>query len=231
MRPTPPPPRELPSSDDLRMALSRLSPVEGEHQWLRDHGLSASAANTYEIGRVQRHRFPGLEHPVRNGFAMPVSDRRGELVGVDIRVIGSDTKYLSLRTAEYQGLNFVRAQRRMRPDLVAVTEGSIDAIAMAAHGGCSTVGITSASADPAAVAEQLDFIDRKVVLAIDNDSAGRSMRDGLRSELLGRGHEVIDLDLGEGDVGDFLKRGGLMSRKLMVSAPHADMAKGWGFSL
>lgn len=199
------------------LAANAHSNLVAGHPWLQSHGLTVAQARHYEIGRISGTRVPGMKYPIRDALTIPVKGQRGELVGVDLRLMDGGTKYLPLRTRDWDGLNFVRPRVLRRVEVIAVCEGSIDAIVMAEHTGIATVAVLSSTHANAVVGERLRDLaaGRRVILALDDDAAGNRGADRLAAHV----PNTVRLSLGGGDVGEFVARGGRLDRRVRVVAP------------
>lgn len=197
------------------------------HPWLAAHGFDLRTAQHYGIGRAENVQAPTLQFPINDGFVLPVLGRSGELVGADIRSFGN-AKYLKISSSSDDGLNYVLPERRVRGDIIGVTEGSIDAYAFAHHVGVPTIGVGSASLANQRTADQIAkaAIGRTVVLAFDDDDAGNRASEILAEHL----PRVAWLELHGGDVGDAVARGLRLDRRvrMLVPPPHADPTAGLG---
>lgn len=189
------------------------------HPWLAAHGFDLRTARHYGIGRAEGMRAPTLQFPISDGFVLPVLDRSGELIGADIRSFGN-AKYLKVRTTLEDGLNYVLPERRVRGDIIGLTEGSIDAYAFAHHVGVPTIGVASASIASQQIAEHIAraAIGRTVVLGFDDDAAGNQAADILAQHL----PRVARLDLQGGDVGDAVADGMRLVRRVRHLVPPPD---------
>ena len=136
---------------------------------------------------------------------MPVRERQGQLVGVDLRVVGgTGAKYLCVKGQRWDGLNFVRPSVRARTDVIAVAEGAIDAIGFAEATGVATVGIESTGVAHTAVARIRDVAaGRAVAVAIDDDDAGNRAAAGFLAGV----PNSFRIGLNGGDVCDELAAG------------------------
>jgi|GEM_PF-4408791 len=114
------------------------------HPWLASHGFDLRTARSYGIGRAVNAQAPTLRFAIKDGIVLPVHGRSGELIGADIRSFGA-AKYLKIWSSLDDGLNYVLPERRVRGDVIGVTEGSIDAYAFAHNVGVPTIGVGSAS--------------------------------------------------------------------------------------
>ncbi len=201
--------------------------LKNGHPWLAAHGFDLRTARYYGIGRAEGVKAPTLQFPIADGFVLPVLGRSGELVGADIRSFGN-AKYLKIRSNLDDGLNYVLPERRVRGDIIGVTEGSIDAYAFAHYVGVPTIGVGSASLANERIADQIAkaAIGRRVVLAFDDDEAGNRAADILAEHL----PRVVRLDLEGGDVGDAVAKGVRLDRRvrLLVPPPERDAIAGLG---
>lgn len=112
-----------------------------------------------------------------NRIVLPIRDRYGNLVGM----VGRDTtggalkKYLYTKDVPLKEIGFIGIDEALkaRGDTIILVEGVIDRIRLALHGVKNVVALGQASitSEKFALLNELGY--RKVILALDNDEAGR----------------------------------------------------------
>jgi hypothetical protein len=156
---------------------------------------------------------------------LPASSIDGAVVGADVRVFGTGAKYLAVTVEGWDGLNFVRPTVRRRRDVVAVAEGSIDAIVFAEATGIATIGISSASVASAAIERCCAVAaGRAVAVAFDDDAAGNRAAERVVSAMPGSFRVGLD----GGDVCDAYVAGSDLARAVEVGAAAALGGAGGG---
>jgi len=176
--------------------------------WLAEHGIEWSWVKHHRIGWFDGE-LPSMKYPVNGAVVLPVRSLQGDVVGADLRVIVGSARYLCVKGPGWDGLNFVRPAVRRRSDVIAVTEGSADAIGFAEATGVATVGIASAGIASSAV-ERVRTVaaGRAVAVATDDDVAGNLAAEQFLRSI----PNSFRIGLNGGDVGDALGAGKNLAR-------------------
>lgn len=185
------------STIDLTEAnLAAYGPVPAEH--LKSRGLTASAAEHYGI----------LFDVRRECWIIPMRDRNGKLLGWQEK--GSSGRYFRNYPTGVQKSNSLFGYNRYSGGTMIVVESPLDVVRLASvgvFGGVATYG-TSVSK------EQLNLIKGadKVLIAMDNDEAGRTTADDILKKSVDMWFECWFFDYSGIDVKDV----GGMSRAEIV---------------
>ncbi|CAB4576997.1 unannotated protein [freshwater metagenome] len=187
--------------------LLRTPAGDGARDWLRRRGLTdevlADNLVGFDPGPRTLARAEGL--PTRGGVTYPSFDRHGEPVYVQTRHLdpGARGKYTNPIAAHGAQPLLAHVRTRIDGGPLVVTEGIADALTATTAGLRGVALLSAASANPAIANElvALAGVDG-VVLAFDNDPAGRAARRRLTDQLDGRttvrtlrlpdGHDLTD---------------------------------------
>lgn len=154
--------------------LDRFKLTPEANKYLRSRGLSKQTIADFRLGWNES----------KQAITIPLHNRLGECVGVNQRFMFGDVKYrypLGFRRQE----NLYSYHRvEVRPHLLAVTEGCFDALAFwnIATPAVAIYG-SSMSKDQNRLVRML--LPRLVVIAMDNDDAGRKAAQQVANQLAG----------------------------------------------
>lgn len=187
--------------------------VEQVLPYLAARGLDAARAAQFRLGFVADER-PGFEQ-MRGRLSIPFLTPAGP-VDVRFRCVRDHDckeagcpKYLGLPGRETPLFNVMALQSA--GDVIAVTEGELDAVTLQAHAGLPAVGVPGAEAWKPHYGRCLADYE-KVLVFCDGDKAGRSLGRTVVREIPSA--TVINLPEGEDVNSMFLKEGpdGLLRR-------------------
>jgi hypothetical protein len=178
-------------------------PAEDIHQWLTEHRCIAEGvlrANRIgaDLGPARQPRPNGI--PRTSGVVLPVF-ANGCATYVQIRVhtaTGHQPRYLNPRTTLATNPKITHLHPdAVRHDEIIITEGALDALS-AATAGYRSVAILSAAYPDQAIAHHLSRLPAPLVIAFDNDDAGRNAAGQLAALLDAQGRPTPQLALPPG---------------------------------
>jgi len=154
--------------------LDQFALTPSTNEYLRKRNLSASTIKEFRLG------WDGG----KGAITIPLHDRMGHLVGVNRRFMKGEVKYRY--PVGFQRSTNLYAYHRVpvRSDLVVVTEGCFDALAFW-NIGISAVAIYGSSMTDAQSRLVRSLLPRTVLIATDNDDAGREAAAMVANRLIG----------------------------------------------
>jgi hypothetical protein len=188
-------------------------------RWLNDtRGLPDEVLRVNRVGADlgPRRQSRPLGMPRAAGLVLPVT-AHDHAVYAQLRLIhpGADgPRYLNPTSdlATNPRLAYFRpAQQRHRE--VIVTEGTIDALSAAAAG-YRAAAVLSAAYPDRAIAHELSRLPEPLVIAFDQDDAGRNAARRLTALLDAHQRHSVDLRLPANDLNDALVRSGCWPKEL-----------------
>ena len=155
--------------------------LEGTDYW-KERGLSLETCQKFGLGYIEKWRHPKAPEivPYSPRLIIPIS--RGGYLARDVRVdvLETEKKYTKAKVGKVQLFNLEALKQR----IVYVVEGELDAISM------YEIGIEAVALGSVAykgkLIEAIKSLEEKpemVVLALDNDEAGRNTSENVQKAL------------------------------------------------
>ena len=179
--------------DDLTLAIQQLRSVKTEtvrvyteqwldrfdqpHPYLRKRGFNSQVRLAFRLGYEDE----------TNSVTIPIRDLRGQVLGVIRRRLDKDAKprYVYPRGFRIsQHLFAAHLRRRRCPHTIAITEGTLDTVAMWGAR-IPSVAIYGSKLSDKQAQTLVRLNPRRVVIMTDADDAGRKAADNITSKLSG----------------------------------------------
>lgn len=174
-----------------------VPPLEGAPlKYMLSRGFTLDTLDRFEVGGNAEKVW------------IPVKLKCGECVGFIYRFLEGEIRYLYSKGFTKRNYLFGTKQFEKKNDEVIVTEGSLDCVKLSQLGFRNTVAFLGNQPTETQLG-LLRLLGHRVILALDNDKAGRDCIDPLSSRLRTLGHKVFILNYPGKDPGELVNPEGI----------------------